>query len=58
MDSKSVTPHTMRHTAITRMAAIGTDIKTPQEIFGHESLVMVLRYAHAQDKVIDWPSTC
>jgi integrase len=48
----------MRHTAITRMAAIGTDIKTPQEIFGHESLVMVLRYAHAQDKVIDWPSTC
>jgi integrase len=53
MDPKSVTPHTMRHTAITRLAAIGADIKTLQEFSGHKSLEMVLRYAHAQDKVID-----
>jgi integrase len=43
----------MRHTAITRLAATGTDIKTIQEFSGHESLTMVLRYAHAQDRAID-----
>jgi integrase len=48
-----VVPHTMRHTAISRLAAIGADIKTIQEFSGHESLVMVLRYAHAQDRAVD-----
>jgi integrase len=53
MDPDLVVPHTMRHTAITRLAATGADIKTIQEFSGHESLAMVLRYAHAQDHVID-----
>ena len=53
MDSHVVTPHTMRHTAITRLAETGADIKTIQEFSGHESLVMVLRYAHAQDRAVD-----
>jgi integrase len=48
-----VVPHSMRHTAISRLAAIGTDIKTIQEFSGHESLAMVLRYAHAQDWAVD-----
>jgi integrase len=48
-----VVPHTMRHTAISRLAAIGVDIKTIQEFSGHESLAMVLRYAHAQDRAVD-----
>jgi integrase len=48
-----IVPHVMRHTAITRLAATGVDIKTLQEFSGHESLAMVLRYAHAQDRVID-----
>ncbi len=43
MDSRVVSPHTMRHTAITRLAEIGADIKTIQEFSGHESLAMVLR---------------
>ncbi len=38
-----VTPHTMRHSAITRLAETGTDIKTIQEFSGHESLAMILR---------------
>src|SRR5262249_3182240 len=46
-------PRTMRHTAITRLAAAGADIKTIQEFSGHESMAMVLRYAHAQDHVVD-----
>ena len=53
MDPSVVTPHTMRHTAITRLAETGADIKTIQEFSGHESLAMVLRYAHAQDRAVD-----
>jgi integrase len=53
MNPVVVVPHIMRHTAITRLAATGTDIKTIQEFSGHESLTMVLRYAHAQDRAID-----
>ncbi len=53
MDASIVTPHTMRHTAITRLAETGADIKTIQEFSGHESLAMVLRYAHAQDRAVD-----
>lgn len=49
----TITPHTMRHTAITRLALSGADIKTIQEFSGHESIQMVLRYAHAQDRAID-----
>ena len=48
-----VIPHAMRHTAITRLAETGADIKTVQEFSGHESLEMVLRYAHAQDQAVD-----
>jgi integrase len=53
LDPKAVTPHVMRHTAITRLAVSGADIKTIQEFSGHESLQMVLRYAHAQDRAVD-----
>jgi Phage integrase family len=38
----------MRHTAVTRIAETGADIKTIQEFSGHESLQMALRYAHAK----------
>lgn len=47
MDTTVVVPHVMRHTAITRLAATGAEIKTIQEFSGHESLAMVMRYAHA-----------
>jgi len=48
-----VVPHTMRHTAITRYAATGADLKSIQEFGGHLSIQMVLRYAHASDRAID-----
>ena len=53
IDPKLCVPHTMRHTAITRYAATGADIKSIQEFGGHLSLSMVLRYAHASDNAID-----
>ncbi len=53
MDPSVVIPHTMRHTAITRLAETGADIKTIQEFSGHQSLEMVMRYSHAQDRAVD-----
>jgi integrase len=53
MNPGVVVPHIMRHTAISRLAATGVDIKTIQEFSGHESLTMVLRYAHAQDRIVN-----
>ncbi|MBT4710390.1 MAG: site-specific integrase [Alphaproteobacteria bacterium] len=52
-DPRFVIPHTMRHTAITRLAETGADIKTLQEFSGHESISMALRYAHPQGRAVD-----
>jgi integrase len=53
LNPRNIIPHAMRHSSISRLALLGTDIKTIQEFSGHESLQMVLRYAHAQDRAID-----
>ena len=50
---KEVVPHTMRHTAITNLAATGADTPTIQEYSGHQSLKMVMRYAHARDRRVN-----
>jgi integrase len=49
-----VVPHTMRHTAITNLAGTGADIPTIQEFSGHLNLRMVMRYAHAQDRRVNY----
>jgi site-specific recombinase XerD len=43
----------MRHTAITNLVATGADVRTVQEVSGHKSLAMVMRYTHAQDQRVD-----
>ena len=48
-----VTPHVMRHTAITRLIKAGVDLPTVQKISGHKTLSMVLRYAHIHGRHID-----
>ena len=53
MEPNTVIPHAMRHTAISRLAATGADIKTLQEFSGHLSMSMFLRYAHSQDRTVD-----
>ncbi len=53
LNPKEVIPHTMRHTAISNLAATGADIPTIQEFSGHMSLKMVMRYAHARDRRVD-----
>ena len=46
LDPKIVTPHVMRHTAITKLVQSGVDLPTIQSISGHKTLAMVLRYTH------------
>ncbi|RZM32170.1 MAG: site-specific integrase, partial [Sphingomonas sp.] len=48
-----VTPHVMRHTAITRLVRAGADLPTIQKISGHKTLAMVLRYVHIHGQHID-----
>ncbi len=53
LDPDVVTPHVMRHTAITRLVQAGVDLPTIQRISGHKTLAMVLRYTHVHDSHID-----
>ncbi len=51
-DPKQVTPHTLRHTAITHFVQAGVDLPTVQRISGHKTLQMVARYSHQNGKHI------
>jgi integrase len=53
LDPKIVTPHVLRHTAITKLVQSGADLITIMAISGHRSLRMVQRYAHVSAPHID-----
>lgn len=53
LDPEIVTPHVMRHTAITNLVKAGIDLPTIQRISGHKTLAMVLRYTHVHGSHID-----
>jgi integrase len=53
LDPTTVTPHVMRHTAITKLVQSGVDLPTIQRISGHKTLAMVLRYTHVHGTHID-----
>ena len=53
LDPAIVTPHVMRHTAITALVQAGVDLPTIQNISGHKIVSMVLRYAHVHGQHID-----
>ena len=49
----AVTPHVIRHTAITKLVQAGVDVPTIQRISGHKTVAMVLRYVHVHGQHID-----
>ena len=49
LDPRVVTPHTLRHTAITDMAETGAAVQTVQNFSGHRTVDMVMRYIHARE---------
>lgn len=53
LDPALVTPHVMRHTAITNLVEAGSDLATIQRISGHKTLSMVMRYTHVHGNHID-----
>ncbi len=53
LDPKIVTPHVLRHTAITKLVQAGVDLPTIQQISGHKTMAMVLRYTHVHGSHID-----
>jgi integrase len=46
LDPDQITPHVMRHTAVTHLVQAQVDLPTVQRISGHKTLAMVARYAH------------
>lgn len=48
-----VTPHVMRHTAITQLVKARVDLPTIQRVSGHRTLAMVLKYTHIDGAHID-----
>ena len=53
LNPAKVTPHILRHTAITGLVKAGVDLPTIQRISGHKTLAMVLRYTQLTDDHID-----
>ena len=43
---KDVVFHTMRHTFISRLVMAGVNLRTVQELAGHKTMAMTMRYAH------------
>jgi len=53
LDPNLITPHVLRHTAITKLVKAGVDLPTVQQVSGHKTLAMVLRYSHIDGRHVD-----
>ncbi|MDA1059084.1 MAG: site-specific integrase [Proteobacteria bacterium] len=53
IDARKVTPHILRHTAITDLSDTGAGPRTIQRFSGHKSAEMVWRYTHARENNVD-----
>jgi integron integrase len=48
--NKHVTPHVLRHAFATHLVRAGVDIRTVQELMGHQDLETTMIYVHAMEK--------
>ena len=52
LESATITPHVMRHTAITKLAKARVDLVTVQKISGHKTVKAVVRYVPVHDEYV------
>lgn len=50
--SRSVTPHMLRHTAVTALVESGVDIRFIQKLLGHRSISTTQIYTHVSDSAL------
>ena len=50
--NKDITPHTLRHSFATHMIECGADIRSVQELLGHENVITTEVYTHLANKFV------
>ncbi|NMB66466.1 tyrosine-type recombinase/integrase [Candidatus Woesearchaeota archaeon] len=48
---KNMTPHTLRHSFVTHLLKIGSDIKYIQQLLGHKNLKKTQIYTHVAIRI-------